>query len=1176
MNRTPLKRYAPVARTQFRQAITEKAALLGLSTSGNLPIRVEGDYAIVGGRAFPRDFAAQRAKLEAWIERDGFDAVVEEVAYTWFNRLMAIRFMEVNGYLSHGFRVLGHAEGRAEPQILVEAENVSFPGLDAARVTQLKIEGDRDEELYRLLILEQCHELHRAMPFLFEPVSDESELLLPDTLLQSDSLVSTLVSQIPEAMWQEIEIIGWLYQFYISDRKDEVIGKVVASPDIPAATQLFTPNWIVKYMTQNSLGRQWLATYPDSSLRAQMDYYIEPAPQTEAVTAALAAQTPDALEIESLTLLDPACGSGHILVEAYDLFKAMYLERGYRAREIPRLILENNLFGLDIDPRAAQMAGFAVLMKGRADDRRLLEDPPHLHIHALHDSSGLRASELVQALAPDAGLLGQSPLEIDLAALLEFYEGAETFGALLRVPVTLEARLPRMREALEASSDTDLLASEAKAVLQPLLIQTEILTKKYDCVVANPPYMGSKFYCPKLKKFIEKNYKAAKGDLYTCFIAQAARMTKEGGRVGMITIPNWMFLSTYEDLRDWLLQETTIETMCHNGRGVFGSDFGSCAFTFWHQPTPEFKGVFKRLFQKQGSVASNEELAQRFTPAISFKASTRDFEKIPGSPIAYWLPPQTYDLFVKSPNLKSLSEAKSGMSSCNSERFLRKWHEVSSTDVGIRISSHASAAISGKRWFFYNKGGGSAKWFGYNQTVINWSNDGQELKDFVVNNPNDPNTTHWSRRLFNLEYFFRTGVTWSAIGSSGFGTRLVDVGVIPGTGSKTLFDLDSTQKPLMLAYLNSSVCAYFLRFLCPTLNFEAGDIQKLPVLGVYEESDTIISIAEEAISISRIDWDSFETSWDFAGSPLLGSDSLEGAFGRWETETRERRERLRELETENNRLFVAAYGLESEIAPDVTDEQITLAMADREADIKRLVSYAIGCLMGRYSIDESGLIFAGAGGEGFDPARYPTLPADADGILPVTDTLWFDDDLVVRVGEFLRAAYRAENFTQNLDFLAQSLGQKASETPEETLRRYLVSDFYRDHLRTYRNRPIYWLFSSGKEKAFGALVYLHRMNGGTLSRMRSEYVLPLLGRYGARIEQLAIDITETAGASRRAAEKELLKRRKQLLELQTFDERLRHRADEAWSLDLDDGVKVNYGKFADLLAEVKLVTGSVE
>ena len=636
MNRKKLEAYAQQARRDFIGAVTGRAAFYGLTAKSIEPIVEQGDVALIGAHAFPRKVAKPRKRLEERIRHDGFEQVMEVIAYTWFNRFAAIRYMELHGYLDHGYRVLSHPQGQDQPEILEHAADVDLPGLDRKKAVELKLDGSKDEELYRLLLMAQCNALHQVMPFLFERIGDETELLLPGNLLHTDSLIRQLVEGIDESAWRQIEIIGWLYQFYISEKKGQVIGKVVASEDIPAATQLFTPNWIVKYLVQNSLGAQWLATYPHSSIRGQMAYYIEPAEQNEEVTAQLAAITPGTLNPEALTLIDPASGSGHILVESYDLFKAIYLERGYQKRGVAQLILEKNLFGLDIDGRAAQLTGFALMMKGRADDRRLFERGVKLNVRPLLDSKGFDAERLAQCVnLPDYGLT-----DSDLTELKQLFEHASTFGSLIQVPKGLEAKLPALKQLSEATSQ-DLFVSDALTHLGAIVRQAEMLAAQYDAVVANPPYMGSKFYCATLKKFINSLYKAGKADLYASFTLRNIQFSKKLGYVGMITIPNWMFLSSFNQLRDTIFRSAPITSLVHNGRGVWGSDFGSCSYVLMRCSPCSYNGRFLRLFDKQGSVANNEELERRFHTSPRFSTSNIEFKKIPGSPVAYWVSEQT-------------------------------------------------------------------------------------------------------------------------------------------------------------------------------------------------------------------------------------------------------------------------------------------------------------------------------------------------------------------------------------------------------------------------------------------------------------------------------------------------------------------------------------------------------
>ena len=658
MHRNTLEAYAQKARRDFIAAVTDRAAFYGLTAKSIEPVVEEGDVTLIGAHAFPRNVAEPRKLLEEQIRRDGFEQVMEAMAYTWFNRFAAIRYMELHDYLDHGYRVLSHPEGQNQPEILEHAADVDLPSLDREKAVELKLDGSKDEELYRLLLRAQCNALHQAMPFLFEhSAGDATDLLLPATLLHTDSLIRQMVEAIDESAWGQIEIIGWLYQFYISEKKDQVIGKVVASEDIPAATQLFTPNWIVKYLVQNSLGAQWLATYPHSSIRGLMDYYIEPVEQTDEVNAQLKSITPSTLNSEALTLIDPASGSGHILVEAYELFRAIYLERGYRQRDVAQLILEKNLFGLDIDGRAAQLTGFALMMKGRADDRRLFERGVKLNLIALVDSNGFDAERLAQSMKlADYGLAVS-----DLPELKRLFEHASTFGSLIQVPEELAAKLPALKQLSEATSQ-DLFVSDDLRRLGPLVQQAELLSAKYDAVVANPPYMGSKGMNALVKKFAKDHFPDAKNDLFACFIERGYTLAKDAGHNAMVTMQSWMFLSSFEKMRERMLRDKTIKTMAHLGARAFGSISGevvqTTACVLQNRSPQGYKPVFFRLLdggeaEKQTALANSEK---------RFDTTAQDeFKKIPGSPVAYWVSERMRDLYLKKgPSLGKLGMRQEG------------------------------------------------------------------------------------------------------------------------------------------------------------------------------------------------------------------------------------------------------------------------------------------------------------------------------------------------------------------------------------------------------------------------------------------------------------------------------------------------------------------------------------
>ncbi|MFY7866455.1 BREX-1 system adenine-specific DNA-methyltransferase PglX [Roseateles sp.] len=1176
MNKANLKSYAPKARLDFIKAVTERANVLGISAAGVVPAEVRGDVALIDGREWPAKVAGQRDELIARIKRHGFEQTMDEVAYTWFNRFAALRYMEIHDYLGHGWRVLSSRDGGL-PEILRHASEVTLPGLNPGHAREMQLAGNQDNELYKLLLVAQCNELSRVMPFLFERIDDDTELLLPENLLRTDSIVAKLVEQVPEEDWLEIEVIGWLYQFYISEKKDEVIGKVVRSEDIPAATQQFTPNWIVQYLVQNTLGRLWLMANPSSTLPSQWTHYIHPAEQPPEVRAQLdsliqmrVGGVGGMLNPETITVLDPACGSGHILVVAYDVLKAIYLERGYQPRAIPRLILEKNLFGLDIDDRAAQLAAFALLMKARADDRRLFTEAPKLNVVSLLESKGLDIGEITTHLA-QFGLQRTST-----SALVEVFEGAKTFGSLIRIPPPLRQELTGMANGLEkALGDGDLYAQQAAKDLLPLVLQALMLCMRFDATIANPPYMGGKFFNPNLKEMINSQYESAKGDLYASFLTRNLEFAADGGLIGMITIPNWMFLSGFEDLRRSVFMESTIETFCHNGRGVFGSDFGSCSFTIRNMCQSDYKGTYKRLFDKQGSVATNEELNARFFGTAPFLVSVNQFLKVPGIPLAYWVSDRIRNVFENSAPLSDRLLTRLGMSTADNERFLRYWHEVDVFKVAFQAVDASDLSGVQKKWFPYQKGGLFRKWYGNHAYVVNWERDGAEVRGNI-----DASGRIRSHN-YNGEYGLREGITWSDVTSGANAFRYMPKGFLfDGRGSAG-FSESSESLAVSLGLLNSKVSFQCIAAINPTIAINVGEIGRIPFhKAVDSVASAVSAIVRRTTELAKADWDSLETSWDFksvewARPSGLAQGSVASSWASWKGVLDERRHEMKALEDENNLLLIRAYGLESEFSPDVQEDEITLARADREKDSQRLISYAVGCMMGRYSLREPGLIYAHTGGLGFDSERYGSaFPADADGIIPLTDHRWFEDDAASRVGEFLRAVWGTDAQEENMDWLAGSLGAKSSEAPDEAIRRYLAEKFFKDHLQTYKKRPIYWLFGSGKQGAFQALVYLHRYNEGTLARMRAEYVVPLIAKMASRVDMLDKDVgAASSAAARTKLQKQIEALRKKQIELLAYDEKLRHYADMRIALDLDDGVKVNYAKFGDLLAEAKAICG---
>jgi type II restriction/modification system DNA methylase subunit YeeA len=1056
--------------------------------------------------------------------------------------------------------------------------------------------ADPQGEVYRELILAVCRSYHQLLPNLFEGLDDASELLLPDDLLSDGSIAGGFRSQISDGDCEDVEIIGWLYQFYIAEKKDQVIGKVVKSEDIPAATQLFTPNWIVKYMVQNSLGAQWLATYPASALKGQMEYYIEPAEQTDDVKAQLAAITPEALNPEELTLIDPACGSGHILVEAYELFKAIYLERGYQQREIPQLILEKNLFGLDIDERAAQLTSFALMMKGRGDDRRLFERGIQLNVMALANSEGLD----VEALANAINLADHGLKLTDLVELKQLFEHATTFGSLIQVPDELAEKLPALSRLSELKGQ-DMIVAEALNCLEPLVRQAELLTVRYDAVVANPPYMGSSGMNTTVKIFAKAHFPDAMSDLFACFIERGFTLAKAFGYNAMVTMQSWMFLASFEQMRGRILRENTIHTMAHLGPRAFGSISGEVVQTAACVLKNHLPGYYRPAFFRLLSGGEREKRAMLVSGENRHdKLSQSEFKKIPGSPIAYWASPEAFKSFQSLKLIREVASPRKGLATCDDKRWLRCWQEVDSAGIqfppiGHHKDRHDLPSDGGKTWFPLAKGGSFRKWYGNNELLVNWKNNGAGLKASIVQRYGGGSHT---KEIRSEEFYFRPCLTWSDISSSGaFAVRRCTSGYIISTKGCGLYPL-AEQFEFLSGLLNSAPVNVFLSIVSPTISSNPGDVALIPVCANDAPGrmriDEIAHVCEE---LSRRDWDHFERSWDFQSLPLLSASpnpkpnpSLESNYTAWIANNKQTIAEMKRLEEENNRLFIDAYGLQDELTPEVPIEQITLTVNPayryggnlsedelwirfRQDTIKELLSYATGCMMGRYSLDHPGLILANAGDTlenynakvGKSTGELSFQP-DRDGIIPVLDGEWFEDDIVARSREFLRVCFPASSLNTDLAFIETALGKD--------LRKYFCTDFYKDHLQTYKKRPIYWLVQSpaGPSRGgFACLIYLHRYTKDTLNLVLNNYFRPYLQKLEARQAQLGLDQLNDALPSRdrTAARKEAEKITKVLKDCQAWEQdSLLPLAQQRIELDLDDGVKVNYLKLQDVLAPI--------
>lgn len=1156
MTRSAVKKLAVWARQHLHEQVAVKAARYGIASKGiEEPQFVAGGMSVSGVTSDNRTAELYKAlrqdldtKLRAGAKTSvAVDALVDEMAYTWFNRLTALRFMEANGYTS---RVLSSSTlGMVDPDLLQNAATLisagEYPGTDLEDLDGWRRQSE--EEAYRNLLVLECRKLAKPLPFLFGNDKQYAALFLPDNLLNKQSLVRRLVNDIPEEDWHEIEIIGWLYQFYISERKDEVFAKkgAYAPRDIPAATQLFTPHWIVRYMVENSLGRLWLEAHPESRLREKMPYYLENKTNGEQSDAPSPNLTP-----QELTVMDPACGSGHILTYSFDLLYEIYKEQGYPDREIPALILDHNLHGLDIDERATQLASFALLMKAREKSRRVLRDPPQLNVTWTLSTQGWQLPE-----APELHTKDWQPL-------IEAFKDADNLGSLITPPEFDEAKLAAQLNAFEQSGTVE--ASISGARLRHLLKQAGLLAKGYRTVVANPPYMSSKAFNKSVKDFINAKYPRSKSDLFAVFIEKSLDLTERDGVMGMVNQHSWMFLSSYQRLREHLLDSYNLQTMIHLGPRAFpeisGEVVQSTAFTIARRPPNINPSTFHRLVDYENSHAKQQALLDR--QGEYTRKNQQDFEKIPGSPIAYWTSSRILETFDNGTPLDKIATPREGMATGSNDRFLRLWYEVADYTIDFQCPTREDAKGSNKTWFRYNKGGAFRAWYGNNEHVVNWSADGRGIRSFV-----DANGKIRSHN-YNLDFVFKESLTWTDLGtSSPFAVRYSPPGAIFDSSGKSLF-FEERDRAKLASLLNSSIPRLLLPIINPTFHVQPGDLARLPVLGDMGSYKKIDGIASEAIDRSKQDWDNFETSPDFRTHPLLRSNSsrLVDAFDEWHQTADAAFRTLKRLEEENNRYWIEAYDLQDELTPEVPDDHITIRRADLDRDVKSLISYAVGCMMCRYSLAAPGLQFAGGN---FDLTQFEGgfLP-DPDGVLPISDEPYFQDDIVTRFTAFLEAAYGHTHLQENLIFIADALTRKSSESPIERIRRYFLSEFVSDHNRTYKKRPIYWLFTSGKQKAFNALVYLHRYDPDTLARIRNDYALPLQTKLEAAISQAKRDVELASSASAtKAAQRQLSKLTDQHAELLEYQEKLQHLADKRIELDLDDGVAYNYTLFDGLLYE---------
>jgi type II restriction/modification system DNA methylase subunit YeeA len=1138
---------------------------------------------------------------------------MEEIAYTWFNRFCALRFMEVNDYLPTGVRVLSSTVvGSVEPDIMREAFNLDFDfkgdkECEAYRekVYELKEKNDQSG-LFKYLVIKQCNSLHTILPFLFEKIEDCTEILFPDNLLQENTFLRNMTNPeiIPEQDWQEVEIIGWLYQYYISEKKDEVFADLkknikISPENIPAATQLFTPHWIVRYLVENSLGRLWMLNHPESHLVEKMEYYIK-SEQEEAngdippcgdyccdqkVAAKVAGTgvSPESISFlkinspEEIKVCDPACGSGHMLVYAFDLLYAIYEEAGYIPAEIPEKILTYNLYGIEIDKRAGELAAFALVMKARQKHRRFFRQGIQPHICVL-ENIHFEDEELKNYQEE----IGHDLFTANLFPTLKLFEEADNFGSLIRPVITDVSDILQLLEAKDLSGNLFFNATHQKVL--KALHQVDYLSPKYHAVIANPPYMGSKGMNGRLKVFADKNYEDSKSDLFAMFIERGFDLIVQRGFNAMVTMQNWMFLSSFQEMREKMLVNKDITTLIQIGYNSFpelnSKVAQACAFVFKNCPALYEVGLYINLNDAPQSADKEQVFLRKKNSTNVFHVKKTDFKKIPGSPIAYWVSESIRRVFAEGTVLKEIGDTRQGMATSDNDRFLRLWSEVSFDRSCLKARSRTEAVESGKKWFPYNKGGDYRKWYGNSEYFVNWENDGEELLEYAASLYGSP-----TRTIKSISEYFKPCVSWSKISSGNLAMRYYPHGYLFDVAGCSIFTPSEIDLMFLLGYSNTLMVRGLLGSISPTLNFEAGQIALLPILKMdrTQFTERVMGL----IRYAKYDWDSYETSWDFTEFPLLKPEYHEPTIretyqnlrAHWQKMTLE----MQRLEEENNRLFIEAYGLQDELTPEVPLSEITLTCnpyyrygpnkSEEELEerllldtIKEYISYAVGCMFGRYSLDQEGLAFAGGD---FEPSLYKTFPADRDNVIPILEEDYFSDDIITRFVDFVRITFGQATLEENLEFIADTLGKRAKETARDTIRRYFLNDFYKDHVQTYKKRPIYWLFTSGKEKAFNVLVYLHRYQPDTVAILRTDYLHRLQDVLEVEKQHLQRTINDEPGtSSARKAAKELTQLDKQTLELKKYEELVHHYADMRIPLDLDDGVKVNYAKLGELLAKI--------
>lgn len=1191
MNKTAIKNFAVWARNKLIADITYKAGLIGVSEKGiaqPLPQSSKDlqffdigtkDYAQVAGADIEQRKALVRAIQDKESTSDyktAFKAVIEEVAYTWFNRLIAIRFMEVNDYLPSRIRVLSSENSaKNEPDFVTTPfdTDMEFTMAEQDKIMQLKDENKLDE-LFRMLFMKQCNKLHEILPELFEKTNHYTELLLSISFTDSDGVVYHLVHDIPEDDFNiekegQVEIIGWLYQFYNTEPKACVDAKVklgikVSKSELPEKTQIFTPDWVVRYMVENSLGRLWIEGHPNQSLQDNWLYYLEESEQESRVQEQVKQSYVEYRNInpEDIKIIDPCMGSGHILVYCFDVLMTIYESQGYTQRDAAQSILENNLFGLDVDNRAAQLAYFAVMMKGRQYDRRIFSREIKPNVYTIEESNGTNRRHL-KYFGAELEQIERNKAHLQITGLLDTFFDAKEYGSILDVDNyewdLLRKYVKSVDNVGQMSLDT-IGIDQTQRQLSYLVEIGSIMAQKYDVAVTNPPYMGNGDMNEKLSSYIQDNYQIAKSDLFAAFILKCRKYLLPNRFQAMVTMQSWMNLGAFEELRKRVCLTEDIVALWHLDDTLLGIAYQTAAFILRTGKNKNYNGKY--------AFASKEDFNEygdgMYQALKSFYTASQDaFLELTGCPIAYALGKKCIDAYTSSASLSSVLTTREGMTTGSNDLFLRLWYEIDTSKKGIK-------------WFPYNKGGEFRRWYGNDEYLVNWENNGSAIRNFK-----DEKTGRVRSHNYNGEYGFREGLTWSAFSSRGATFRYSsDEFLFDSKGSKG-FTSESRLK-YILGFLNSSVGDKYLAYFAGAKDKKPGHIIALPYRDSSEYRDEIVNLVDETIGISKSDWDSFEVSWDFEEHPLVRlskglwdatavsaamhyyynshpkvSCPIELCYMLWQGECNERFNNMKRNEETLNSFFTKIYEVGDEVAITVAEKDVTVQRADLSREIRSLLSYAVGCMFGRYSLDKQGLVYAG--GDWSDD-EYNSFIPDKDNVIPVTDEEYLEDDIVARLCEWLKVVFGEDSLEINLTYIAKVLGNKGA-TSREVIRNYFLNDFMKDHIKMYQKRPIYWLFDSGKQNGFKALVYMHRWNADTVGNLRVEYLHKMQHTY----EREIIRMQETIDNSRDSREvskatKRKDKLQKQLKETKDYDAKLAHIALSRIEIDLDDGVKVNYEK----------------